>query len=137
MTKKYITDLTYQIIGCAIEVHRSLGPGLLESVYHKCLAYELKSREIDFTSKTIVPVYYQEIEIDTELRCDFLIEGCIVVELKSVEEIKPIFKAQLFTYMRLLNAPKGILINFNCVNLFNQGQKTYVNDLFSALPAGS
>ena len=133
MTKKFLNDLTYQIIGAAIEVHKALGPGLLESVYHKCMKQELTIRKLSFLSELIVPVGYKGIEIDAELRCDLLIENAIVVELKAVDAVAPVFEAQLLTYMKLLKKTKGIIINFNCVNLFKEGQKTYVNELFREL----
>ncbi len=134
MTKKYLTNLTYQIIGAAIEVHKALGPGLLESVYHKCIKLELSLRGLDFLSELIVAVTYKGMDLDTELRCDLLIENSIVVELKAIDAIAPVHEAQLLTYMKLLQKPKGILINFNCSNLFNEGQKTFVNELFRDLP---
>jgi len=109
LTKVQIKDLTYQINGAAIEVHKSLGPGLLESVYHKCLVHELNIREISFTSELSVPVNYKGLHLETELRCDLFIENTIVVELKAVEKILPIHEAQLLTYMNLLEAPSGIL----------------------------
>jgi GxxExxY protein len=134
MTKKYLNELTYQIIGAAIEVHKELGPGLLESVYHRCLKQELFLRKIKFYSEQVVPVNYKGIELDAELRCDLIIQDAIVVELKSVEALSPIFEAQILTYMKLLQKPKGILINFNCINIFKEGQKTFVNELFRELP---
>src|SRR6478609_5782296 len=134
MTKKELDELTYKITGAAIEVHKTLGPGLLESVYHKCLKSELFLRELSFASEFLVPIHYKGIDIDTELRCDLLIEDKIVVELKAVDAIAPIFEAQLLTYMKLLEKPKGILINFNCTNLFKEGQKTFVNEYFRTLP---
>ncbi len=134
MTKKQLNELTYTIIGAAIEVHKALGQGLLESVYHKCLKHELELRGLRFSSELIVPLRYKDINIDTELRCDLLVENCIVLELKSVAEILPIHEAQTLTYMKLLDIPKGILFNFNCVNLFKEGQQTFVNELFRNLP---
>ncbi len=134
MTKKYLDELTYQIIGAAIEVHKGLGPGLLESVYHKCLRQEFIIRSLNFGSEFLVPVEYKGIHVDTDLRCDFLVEDSIVVELKAVDIIAPVFEAQLLTYMKLLEKPKGILINFNCANLFKEGQRTYVNEYFRLLP---
>lgn len=134
MTKKYLNDLTYKIIGASIEVQKELGPGLLESVYHRCMKQELFLRKLDFVSELIVPVNYKGLELDAELRCDLLIEDAIVVEIKSVDAFAPVFEAQLLTYMKLLQKPKGILINFNCANLFKEGQKTYVNELFRNLP---
>jgi GxxExxY protein len=133
MTKRYLDELTYEIVGAAIQVHKHLGLGLLERVYHRCLLYELCLRKLKAESELIVTIHYKEIELDAELRCDLLIEDSIVVELKSVNEMHPIFEAQLLTYMKLLSKPKGILINFNCVNLFKEGQKTYVNELYRNL----
>ncbi len=133
LTKSQIKDLTYQINGAAIEVHKSLGPGLLESVYHKCLIHELNIREISFESELIVPVNYKGLQLETELRCDLFIENSIVVELKAVEKMLPIHEAQLLTYMNLLEAPFGILFNFNTTNLYNDGQKTFVNELYRVL----
>ena len=134
MTKKYLNELTYQIIGSAIEVHKELGPGLLESVYHKCLKQELSIRNIKFLSEQVAPVNYKGLELDAELRCDLIIEDVIVVELKAVDAIAPVFEAQLLTYVKLLQKPKGILINFNCANIFKEDQKTFVNELFRDLP---
>ncbi len=133
LTKSYLTDLTYQINGAAIEVHKFLGPGLLESVYHKCLKKELTERGISFQSELLVPIQFKGIELETDLRCDLFIENCIVVELKAIEAIAPIHHAQLLTYMKLLEAPKGILFNFHTVNLFKDGQKTFVNEYFKDL----
>lgn len=129
-SKKYLDLITYEIIGAAIEVHKALGPGLLESIYHKCLKKELELRNIPFNIELSIPIEYKGEVIDAGLRCDFFIDDCIVVELKSTDAIKPIFEAQLLTYMKLLKAPKGILINFNVQNLFKEGQKTYVNEYF-------
>lgn len=134
MTKKYLDELTYQIIGAGIEVHKNIGPGLLESVYHKCLKQEFFLRGLNYKSEFIVPVEYKGIEVEADLRCDFLIENAIVVELKAVDAILPVFEAQLLTYMKLLKIPKGILINFNCANLFKDGQQTFVNEYFRLLP---
>lgn len=134
ITKKLLNEITYQLIGAAIEVHKELGPGLLESVYEKCYKKELQLRGIRFQSQLYVPVSYKGIELDTELRVDLLAEEFLVVELKSVEAMIPVHEAQLLTYMRLLKKPKGIIINFNCTNIFKEGQKTMVNELFSILP---
>lgn len=133
ISKKYLDIMTYEIIGAAIEVHKELGPGLLESVYHKCLKRELTTRQIQFETELCVPIQYKDEDIDADLKCDFFIDDCIVVEIKSVETLKPIFEAQLLTYMKLLKAPKGILINFNVQNIFKEGQKTYVNEYFRNL----
>lgn len=133
LTKEYIKDLTYKINGAAIEVHKNLGAGLLESVYHKCLIYELNNRNVNFKSELVVPIEYKGITFDSDLRCDLFVEDTIVVELNSVEKVLPIHEAQILTYMKLLNSPQGILINFNCKNIFSEGQKTYANDLYRLL----
>lgn len=134
MTKKYLDDLTYKIIGAAIEVHKELGPGLLESVFHRCTKKEYLLRKLSFTSELYVPVQYKGEDLDTELRCDFVVEDAIVVELKTVEAFAPVHDAQLLTYMRLLQKPKGILLNFYCTNIYKEGQKTLVNELYRQLP---
>ncbi len=134
ITKKYIEELTYEVIGSVIEVHKTMGRGLLESIYHECLKEELSLRGINFISEMSIPVLYKEKKLDVEFRCDLFIENCLVVELKAVNEIHPIFEAQLLTYMKLLKSPKGILINFNCSNIFKDGQKTFVNEYFHNLP---
>lgn len=134
VTQKYLDELTYEIIGSAIEVHKIMGRGLLESVYHKCLKEELKYRRINFLTEMKVPVIYKEKSLDVDFRCDLFVEQCIVVELKSVQELIPVYDAQLLTYMKLLKCPKGVLINFNCSNIFKEGQKTLVNEYFSILP---
>ena len=133
LTKSYLKDLTYQINGAAIEVHKFLGPGLLESIYHKCLKRELDFRGISYQSELLVPINFKGLEVDTNLRCDLYIENCIVLELKSVDALAPIHQAQLLTYMKLLRAPKGILFNFNSVNLYKYGQQTLVNEYFNDL----
>lgn len=134
ITKKYLDDLTYEIIGSAIEVHKIMGRGLLESVYHQCLMEELKHRKINFLTEMKIPVFYKEKQLELNFRCDLFVENCIIVELKSVQEMSSVFEAQLLNYMKLLKCPKGILINFNCSNIFNEGQKTLVNEYFRNLP---
>ena len=133
ITKKYITDLVYRVNGAAIEVHKHLGPGLLESVYHKCLIRELTLKGINYQSELIIPIEYKGLLLESELRCDLFIEKCLVLELKAVDKIAPIYEAQLMSYMNLLEAPIGLMINFNVKNIFQQGQKTYVNSLYSRL----
>ncbi len=133
-TKKYLNDLTYRIIGCAIEVHKHLGPGLLESVYEKCFVRELELRGISYKKQCYVPISYKGLELETELRLDVLVEDILCVELKAQEGFLPIHEAVLLSYMQLLEKPKGILINFHCLNIFKEGQKTLVNNLYSFLP---
>ena len=135
-TQKELNDLTYKIIGAAIEVHKELGPGLLESIYEKCQALLLKEQGINVEQQKKVPVIFHGVELDCELRYDLLVNDLIIVELKAVEAMLPVFEAQLLTYMKLLQKPKGILINFNCMNIYKEGQQTMVNELFAALPKG-
>jgi GxxExxY protein len=132
-SQKQLDFLTYEIIGAAIEVHKSLGPGLLESVYHRCMKHELMLRNISFTSEQKVECNYKGLLLDTELRCDMYVANCIAVEFKAVDAMHPVHDSIVLTYMRLLTAPKGILINFNCTNIFKEGQKTFVNHLYQAL----
>ena len=134
ITQEYIDELTYKIIGCAIEVHRHLGPGLIESVYERCFIRELTLSHLDFKRQILFPIHYKGIDLDAELRLDVLVNDLILVELKAIDGLLPIHEAQLLTYMKFLNLPKGILINFNCLNIFSQGQKTLVNELYAALP---
>lgn len=134
MTQYSLDKLTYQINAAAIEVHRTLGPGLLESIYQKCLAHELSIRGIAFKTEVIVPITYKGMDLQAAIRCDFVVEGGIVIETKAIEELHSIHHAQLLTYMNQLRAPKGTLYNFNCINLIQYGQKTFVNKLYGALP---
>jgi len=134
LTQKYLDKLTYEVIGSAIEVHKIMGRGLLENVYHQCLKEELTSKKINFSSEMKIPVLYKEKELEIDFKCDLFIENCLVVELKAVTEINSLHEAQLLTYMKLLKAPKGILINFNSFNIFKDGQKTFVNEYFKNLP---
>lgn len=134
MTQKYLDELTYEIIGSAIEVHKIVGRGLLESVYHQCLKEELNLRKINFISEMSIPLMYKNKELEANFRCDLFVENSIIVELKSVTEMHPFFEAQLLNYMKLLKASKGILINFNCFNIFKEGQKTMVNEYYKNLP---
>ena len=135
-TQKYINELTHTIIGVAIEVHKELGPGLLETIYEKCMAQLMIEKGLHLVSQQRVPLYFRGLYLDCELRFDLLVENLIIVEVKAVDGILPVHDAQLLTYMKLMERPKGILINFNCTNIFREGQKTLVNELFSLLPRG-
>ncbi|KAB2850704.1 MAG: GxxExxY protein, partial [Ignavibacterium sp.] len=117
LTQKYINDIAYKIVGCAIEVHKQLGPGLLENIYERCLKYELKLNGLKVQTQIPVEVIYKSKKIDSDLRLDLLVEDLIIVELKAVENLLPLFQAQLITYLKLLKKPKGLLINFNCENI--------------------
>lgn len=134
ITQKYLDELTYEVIGAAIEVHKLMGRGLLESVYQECLKEELIHRKINFLSELKIPVVYKNKQLNIDFRCDFFIENCLVVELKAITQFNKTHEAQLLNYMKLLKAPKGILLNFNCKNIFHEGQKTLVNEYFKELP---
>ncbi len=118
-------SLSGRVIGCAIEVHRELGPGLLESTYEKCLAYELTRNEIGFRLQHPQPVKYKQIRIDCGYRLDVLVENELILELKSFEAITTIHEAQLLTYMKLAGVGVGLLINFNVPKL-KDGIKRFV-----------
>lgn len=130
VTKKYLTDLIYQVNGATIEVHKIIGAGLLESIYHQCMIKELSLRGINFKSELKIPIEYKGLELESDLRCDLFVENCLVLELKSVEKIIPIHIAKLMSYMKLLQVPIGLMINFNVRNIYQEGQKTYVNELY-------
>jgi len=129
MTKKEVTELSYAITGCAIKVHKSLEPGLLESVYEKCLKHELVNSGFHVVSQIHTPIEYEGLVIQTELRLDLLVNNTVVVELKAVENILPVHEAQLLTYMKLLGMLQGLLINFQTHQLI-KGIKPFVNDYF-------
>jgi len=112
-----INRLTEQVIGCAIEVHRELGPGLLESVYRECLAMELLANHLGFESEQHVLIDYKGQRVRGALKLDLLVEGCLVVELKTVEALRPVHLAQVMTYLKLTGHPAGLLMNFNVTSL--------------------
>lgn len=119
------SELSNRVIGCAIEVHRALGPGLLESTYEQCLAHELNLSGIRFVLQHPLPVDYKGIRLDCGYRVDLLVESEIIVELKSVEQLLGIHEAQLLTYMKLAGIRQGFLINFN-VKRLKDGLKSFV-----------
>ncbi len=125
MIKREFSELSNKVIGCAIEVHKTLGPGLLESTYQHCLAHELKINQIEFKVEYPLRVEYKGIQLDCGYRLDLLVENEIILELKSVEQLKGIHQAQLLTYMKLANIKQGFLINSN-VKLLKQGLKSFV-----------
>jgi GxxExxY protein len=112
-------SLTESVIGLAIEVHRALGPGLLESAYQECLCYELKAKGMAFGRQVALPVVYKSVKLDCGYRMDLVVEDRLVVELKTVEKILPIHEAQLLTYLRLSGIRTGLLLNFNTAVLKN------------------
>ncbi len=117
--------LSNQVIGCALEVHRALGPGLLESAYERCLAHELSQSNIPYKLQCPLPVKYKGIELDCGYRIDLLVAEKLIIELKSVEEITGIHQAQILTYMKLSEVKIGLLINFN-VTILKTGIKRFV-----------
>lgn len=119
-------QLSNSIIGAAIEVHRALGPGLLESAYEECLAYELRLRGLGFARQIPLPVSYKGVKLDCGYRLDLLVEDLVIVELKTVEALEPIHEAQLLTYLRLRRLWLGLLINFN-TPVLKRGLKRLVN----------
>jgi len=119
-------QLTEKIIGAAIEVHRTLGPGLLESAYQECLFFELKSLGLKVTKEKALPIVYKEIKIDHGYRIDLLVENKIVIELKTVEFLTDVHTAQILTYLKLGNYPIGLLINFH-TKLLKNGLKRFIN----------
>lgn len=132
MTKKEVTELSYKIVGYAIKVHKELGPGLLESVYEQCLKFELERNGFDIKQQLVVNIEYSDLELESTLRVDLLVNDCVVVELKAIENILPVHEAQLLTYMKLLKMPQGLLINFNTTNI-SKTLKPFVNEYFSDL----
>jgi GxxExxY protein len=118
-------ELSNHVIGCAIEFHRALGPGLLESTYGQCLAHELKLNGVAFKLQCPLPVEYKDVRLDCGYRADFFIENTLIVELKSVERIESVHEAQVLTYMKFAHAPTGLLINFN-VKRLRDGIKRFV-----------
>jgi GxxExxY protein len=112
-------DITSVIIGCAIEVHKALGPGLLESAYEECLAYELHQAGLSINRQHPTPVVYKEVKLDCGYRIDLLVENRVVVELKVADEFNPVHEAQILTYMKFSKNSIGLLINFNVTMLKN------------------
>jgi GxxExxY protein len=119
--------VTDEIIGAAIEVHRHLGPGLLESTYLPCLQFELAVRKLRWITQLAVPVVYKGMTLDARYRIDLVVEDLVVVELKSVDRLPPVHAAQVLTYLRLTNCPAGLLINFNAAKL-SDGLKRLIRE---------
>ncbi len=110
-------EVSKAIVDSAIKVHTALGPGLLESVYEACLSYEIKSRGFKIENQVCLPVIYEGITVDSGLRLDLLVDSCVIVEIKAVENLIPLYKAQLLTYLKLTKIRVGLLINFNVIHL--------------------
>ncbi|MDF2436920.1 MAG: hypothetical protein K0Q95_1296 [Bacteroidota bacterium] len=133
VTQKGLNELSFKIIGCAIEVHKQVGPGLLESVYHGCFIEELRLNNLDVKSQVAVPISYKNRSLGTPLKLDLLVNDHIIIELKAVEALIPVFEAQLLTYLKLTNKPKGLLINFHTMNI-SRSVVSLVTEEFSKLP---
>jgi GxxExxY protein len=119
--------LSKVIIGAAIQVHRELGPGLLESAYEECLAYELSSQYVPFERQQAIPVLYKGIQLDCGFRVDLLVGGLVIVELKAVDELAPIHDAQVLTYLKLTGCKLGLLLNFNALRMRNGIRRLVLN----------
>lgn len=125
--KERLNEITEEVIASAIAVHRALGPGLLESAYEACLAYELAERGFAVERQKGLPVTYGGVKVDCGYRLDLLVEGVVVLELKAVEKLDPVHEAQLLSYLKLSGCRVGLLINFN-VKMLKQGIRRMVND---------
>jgi GxxExxY protein len=121
-------DLSYQIIGAALKVHRTVGPGLLESAYENALAFEMKKLNLFVEQQVTLPFYYEEVKLEAGYRVDLIVNKLVIIEVKSVENLMPVYFAQLLTYLRLTNIKLGLLINFNTV-ILKEGIHRVVNNL--------
>jgi len=126
--------ITHRILGAAIEVHRVLGPGLLESTYTPCLLYELHTRHLRHVSQRAIPLVYKGIHLDEHYRVDLIVEDVVVVEVKSVVTMNPVYRAQTLTYMRLTNCPAGLVINFNVPRLMDGVNRLLLTDRCARMP---
>ena len=129
-------DLTQRILGAAIDVHRHLGPGLLESIYQECLVRELAARRLSFVSQQSSSILYKGVRLSGSYRLDLVVENCVVVEIKAVAALAPVHQVQTLTYMRIADCPVGLLINFNVPRLID-GVKRLVNGAASKTASGT
>ena len=133
VSKKLVEDICYSVIGAYIEVHKELGPGMLESAYESCLMHELKIRGIKAKNQVSLPLQYKGLKLEKGFRIDILVEDLIVVELKAVSQISAVDEAQLISYLNLMKSPKGLLINFNVKNIA-QNIVSCVSKYYDELP---
>ena len=133
ITQKFITQMGFDIVGAAIEVHQELGPGLLESIYEECMIHELEQRGLSVERQVVYPLSYKGKKLKGVFKLDLLVEDLIVVELKAVKELLPVHAAQLLTYMEIAEVPKGIVINFYTDNI-TRSTIHRVNGLYNLLP---
>ena len=122
-----INEITESVIGAAIAVHRELGPGLLESAYEACLAYELSEKKLNIERQKSIPVIYRGVQLDCGYRLDFLVEDKVIVEVKAVDKLEPIHEAQIISYLKLSGCKVGLLINFK-VTILKHGIRRFVNE---------
>lgn len=127
-----MTKLSYLVAGCAITVHKALGPGLLERVYEKCLCFELEKKGFEVLQQIPITINYEGNLIDSELKLDLFVEDTIIVELKTVQELLPVHSAQLMSYMKLLKKPQGLLFNFYSDNI-TKSMRPFVDEYFERL----
>jgi len=120
VTQNTVNAIAYKVVGCAIEVHKNLGPGLLESVYETCLIEELQEAGLLVRSQVYVPIKYKNKDLGGTLKLDLLVNDLVIVELKADDNMIPLYKAQLLSYLKLTGKPKGLLINFHCENIVEQ-----------------
>ena len=133
MRKQIVNNLAYEIVGCCIEVHKELGPGLYEAIYEEALYYELQSKHIYVERQKEIIVPYKEVILAKKYRLDLIVENLIIVELKAVKNFQPIDTTQILSHMKLAKVPKGLLINFNVTNLYKEGHKSFVNEFYRNL----
>lgn len=129
--------ITYQILSAAIEVHRTLGPGLLESTYTHCLLYELRARNLRYVTQRAIPLVYKSIHLDATYRVDLIVENVVVVEVKSVATLLPVHDAQTLTYMKLTGCPAGLVINFNVPRLMDGVNRLVLKTESAKAPDGA
>jgi len=132
ITQELVDDISYGIIGCAIDVHKELGPGLLESIYEECMKIEMRNLKIKFESQVPINVIYKGVELNKNYFADLIVEDLVVVELKTVDKILPIHEAQLLTYLKLFKKPKGIIINFKTENI-SKSLKSMVSEYYEKI----
>ena len=130
ITEIPLEQLTHKIIGAAVEVHSTLGPGLLESVYQECLTLELRRSQLNVERERHVPLKYKGELIESQLKLDLLVEGRVIVEVKAVESLHPIHQAQVVTYLKLTGCPAGLLMNFNSIVLKSGLKRLHRPDLY-------
>lgn len=134
ITQKYVNEIAYTAVGCAIKVHKELGPGLLESIYEECFMIECKMAGLRIENQKELILDYKGISLNKRYRLDTLIEDLVIAELKSSSGLTSIDQAQLLSHMNIAKMPKGLLINFNCLNIVKEGLIPLVNHLFEELP---